>query len=361
MKKILQVMPEFGLAGAEKMCADLSIELEKNANFSVTIVSLYEYHSSITERLEKNGIRIIYLEKKPGFDISIILKLKKIMVSEKIELVHTHRYTLQYAFPAAVLAGVKSCVHTVHNIATKEINSFRRKFASVLYSCNRVVPVGISPLVCDSISKEYGLPIDSFPMIFNGINLTKCLPKSNYEVNGKFQFIHVGRFSEQKNHKIIIQSFKNLIISGFDVSLKLIGDGLLKEKYMAEIKQIGLEPYVNFMGLQDNVFPLLQESDCFILPSLYEGMPISLIEAMGTGLPVIVSNVGGMPDMVKNEVSGLLIEPSAEELYNAMKRMIIEKNLREKIGKNALKSSKQFSVEKMTHNYISIYDSLLSK
>lgn len=359
MPKILQIMPEFGLAGAEIMCENLVLELVNKYNYSVVIVSLYNYHSSITERLEREGVPIYYLNKKKGIDISIINKIRKIINEEKIDIIHTHRYTMQYAVPAGIMTGIKSYVHTIHNIATKEVNYYRRKFASLMFKFEKAIPVGISPIVVQTISKEYGLPLSSIPMIYNGIDLSRCLPKNNYEVKDRFQFIHIGRFSKQKNHRVLIRALKLLVDAGYNVVLNLIGDGTLFEECKKEVINYGIEENVIFHGIIDNVYPLLNRSDCFILPSLYEGMPISLIEAMGTGLPIIASNVGGIPDMIKNEISGIIIEPNEIDLFNSMRRIITNSKFRECIGSKALEDSMKFSVQEMTRNYVKIYKDLI--
>ena len=119
--KIVQIMPEFGLAGAETMCENLTYELIKLGH-NVIVVSMYDYHSPITERLEKAGVDVRYLGKKPGLDFSMIGKIKKLLKKNKVDVIHTHRYCAQYAIPAAITAGVKLRVHTVHNIAEKEKN-----------------------------------------------------------------------------------------------------------------------------------------------------------------------------------------------------------------------------------------------
>lgn len=355
---IMQVMPEFGLAGAEIMCENLTIELDKNPNYSVIVVSLFDYHSPITDRLESNGVQIFYLSKKSGLDISVIFKLKNLMISEGVDIIHTHRYTMQYAIPAAKLAGIKKCVHTVHNIASKEVSRIRRTFASFVYKTKTSIPISISPQVTESISKEYHINTSDIKMVFNGIDLNKCLVKKDYTTNNKFQIVHIGRFSEQKNHETIIKAVKKLKDKGFDIILNLIGDGPLFKDIKIKVTNLGLKENIIFHGLKSDVYPYLRQSDCFILPSFYEGMPISLIEAMGCGLPIIASNVGGIPDMIKDEYSGLIIEPNSDDLVEAIKRIIVDQNLREKLGTNALHDSYRFSIEEMIKQYTDIYNML---
>ena len=97
--KIAQIMPEFGLAGAEIMCENLTYEL-LNAGHDVVVVSMYDYHSAITERLEQTGVEIRYLGKKPGLDVSMIPKMTKVFLETGIEVVHLCVHPLYYCFPA---------------------------------------------------------------------------------------------------------------------------------------------------------------------------------------------------------------------------------------------------------------------
>lgn len=116
-----------------------------------------------------------------------------------------------------------------------------------------------------------------------------------------------------------------------------------------------MENEISFCGLQGNVYPFLQSADCFILPSLYEGMPITLVEAMGCGLPIIASAVGGVPDMIENGKSGILISPNADQLVVAIKKLMVDAKLREYLGKNAFVKSRDFSTERMFKGYDNLY------
>lgn len=355
MKNVLQVMPEFGLAGAETMCESLCYQLQKSGKYNVIVASLFDFHSPITERMEKKGIRVIYLNKKPGIDISIIYKIYKVMKEYNIDIVHTHRYVMQYAIPAAIMAGVKVRIHTVHSIATEEVDKLRRKIACVLYKYCNVIPVSISPLVQKTVMKEYHISEKETPVVYNGSDLNKCQVKKSYQVSKQFLFVHIGRFNPAKNHSMIIDAVETLKNKGLDFRINLIGGAGNESEIMEDVKKRNLEEYVHFCGLQSNVYPFLYAADCFILPSLYEGMPISLVEAMGSGLPIIATAVGGIPDMIDNNKSGLLIEPKVNELVAAMEKMMKDEKLRDTLGHLALEKSKCFSAKQMFDGYDHFY------
>lgn len=352
--KVIQIMPEFGLAGAEIMCENLSYELVRQG-VNVIVISLYEYHSAITERLEKNGIKILYLNKKAGLDISMISKLTKVFKKERPDAIHTHRYVMQYALPAAILANVKHRVHTVHNVAKKENTRAARILNRFFYKFAHVVPVALSEEVKKTIIDEYHIKQEKIPVILNGINLSKCIEKNSYEVNEQFNILHIGRFSEQKNHRGMIEAFSLFIKDYPNSVLSLIGDGEKKEEIKALVEEKKLGQKIKFLGVQSNVYPYLNSADVFLLPSIYEGVPMTLIEAMGTGLPIIATAVGGVPDMLKSEEEAILVPVEVNSISDALKRFAEDEMLRKKCGMSAKKKSAVFSVQMMAREYIKEY------
>ena len=347
-------MPEFGLAGAETMCESLCYQLKKNG-VDVLVVSLYDFHSAITKRLEDNNIKVIYLGKKSGLDLTIISKLIRVFRKERPDVIHTHRYVMQYAIPAAIVTGVKTRIHTVHNVAKKENTRIARKVNTLFYKFNGVIPVALSKLVQETISDEYKINKNRIPIIFNGIDLSRCIAKQNYDTSDKFVFLHIGRFADAKNHIGLVLAFKKVCDRYPKCQLNLVGDGPLKDDIENKVKEYELDNNITFMGLKDNVYGLLTNSDAFILPSNYEGMPMTLIEAMGTGLPIIATKVGGIPDMLSDGVDSILVENKTDAIADAMITVIENGNLRKKIGANALIRSKTFSSSMMCEKYMQLY------
>lgn len=358
--KVIQIMPKFDLAGAERMCETLTMELA-GRGISVIVVSLFDAHSAITDNLEKHGIPVIYLHKKPGLDLSIIGKLAQLFRAEKPNLIHTHLYTMQYAIPAAILTGVKGRVHTVHNVAQKEVKKSAQKLNRLFYKFHNVVPVALSNEIQETIRDVYGIPTERIPVILNGISLEKCIPKSSYTIKDKIKFLHIGRFSAQKNHTMLIEAFDLFQKTFPDVELHLYGTGELEDAVKKQVKQLSLDHKVFFGGLADNVYPILNGADTFLLPSIYEGVPITLIEAMGTGLPVIATAVGGVPSMIEDGREGILVETTKETIAAAMGKMLDE-NLRKNCGENAIKKANDFfSAEKMGDSYLEVYKKQLMR
>lgn len=353
--KILQVIPYFCFGGAETMCENLTYALARQGH-RVTVVSLYGEHTTISERMEAAGIRILYLDKKLGLDVSMVAKLYKIMKQEKPDAVHTHLDVIKYAVLAAKLAGVKRCVHTVHNVAEKEAEGRLQKLINGFYfRTGWSVPLALSPLVRQTVVDFYGLMPEKVPVIYNGVDLSRCLPKEDYSITEGPRLLHIGRFNAQKNHRRVLDAFRLFCGKYPDARLDLLGDGELLEATKEYAKELSLEQNVRFAGSQSNVYPWLKGADLFLLPSDYEGMPMTIIEAMGSGLPIVATKVGGVPDMIAQEESGLLTELTAEAVCAACLRLAEREDLRARLGQKAREESRRFSAEFMAESYLEQY------
>jgi glycosyltransferase involved in cell wall biosynthesis len=353
--KIVQVMPDFGLAGAETMVENLSCGLAAEG-CDVLVISFFDLHTAITERIENRGIKIKYLGKKRGFDPSIISKMRKIIKAYQPDVIHTHRYVLPYAFLASMGFKAKR-VHTVHSVAQKEQTKVGKNINRVLFRYFNVVPVALSKEIQRTIQEVYGLPDNRIPVVFNGIDLSRCIVKESYARKDTFTVLHIGRFMDVKNHELLLRSFARFKGQHSDARLQLLGDGELKENMMQLAGQLNITDAVEFAGLQSNVYPWLHNADVFILPSKFEGMPMTLIEAMGTGLPIIASNVGGIPDMLSSQKEALLIEPKEEKIIEALEMVYSDAKKREYWGRNALQRSSLFSSQAMARKYLQLYSS----
>lgn len=356
--KIVQVIPYFCFGGAETMCENLTYAL-KNLGHTVVVVSLYAERTEISRRMEASGVPIRYLDKKLGMDVSMVPKLAKVFREEQPEVVHTHLDVIKYAVAAARLSGVKHCVHTVHNVAQEEAEGLARKINGFYYRRGWSEPVALSPEVQRTVAEVYGL--DRIPVIFNGVDFSRCVPKTDYELREPIQLVHIGRFDDQKNHAGLLQAFEKLLRIYPNCRLNLLGDGQLRKPMEVYARELGIDQKVRFLGTQADVHPYLHDADIFLLPSKFEGMPMTIIEAMGTGLPIVASGVGGVPDMLRNGESGLLVSCDPDALCAACARLIGSGALRETLGQNALADSTRFSADFMARQYCKEYERLTAR
>lgn len=353
--KILQVIPYFCFGGAEIMCENLCYA-QKDLGHEVIAVSLGPERTVISDRLERSGIRVVYLDKKPGLDLNMIPRLVKLMKLEKPDVVHSHLSVIKYVGLAAKLAGVKKYVHTVHSVAYEEAEGPLQKISNRFYFRNGwSVPVALSPEIQKTILELYGLKPEQVPVIYNGVDLSRCIVKDTYELGETVNILHVGRFDTPKNHPGLLRAFAQLHGELPQCRLHLVGDGDSRQEMEALAAELGIAHAVTFHGMQSNVYPYLHDADLFILPSIYEGIPMTIIEAMGTGLPIAASRVGGIPGLLREGESGMLIENDDASIAAAMKTLLQDHALRERYGRKALENSTAFSSRSMAEQYCEIY------
>lgn len=353
--KILQIIPYFCFGGAETLCENLSYAL-RNQGHDVVVVSLYNEHTPIARRMEAAGIKIRYLDKKLGLDLSMVPKLRRIFREEKPDVVHTHLDVIKYATLAAKMACVPKCVHTVHNLAEKEAEGRAQKIINGTYfRLGWSTPVALSPEVAQSIGEFYGRDEKTIPIIGNGIDLSGCQVKEDYSLGNPVNILHVGRFHPQKNHPGLLRSFRELLKTHKNCILTLLGDGDTRKDMEALAQELGISEKVRFCGVQSNVYPYFHDADLFVLPSDYEGMPMTIIEAMATGVPIAATAVGGVPDMLTDGDSALLTACDERAFADAMARLIEDGALRERLGRQARADSTRFSAEEMARHYTQIY------
>lgn len=352
MKKVLQIIPDLNVAGAETMLENLSNSLDKN-KYEVIIISFFDTHTIITDRLESKGFKVIYLNKKRGFDISLYKKLGKLFKKEKPDVIHTHRHTLLYTVLPAKIHTKAKLIHTIHNIASKEVPKYSIWLQRIFFKYMKVVPIAISLKIQDTICEQYNLKREKVPVIFNAIDLEKCIKKEGYESNNVV--LHIGRFSNQKNHSELIDIWNEVSKKYPKYILNLIGQGELENEVKQKVKELNLTDKVKFCGIKETCYEDLNKCDIFVLPSKYEGFPMSLIEAMGTGVPCVSYNVGGVSELLENEKEGYAVE-NKEEFIEKLETLLESTELREEIGKNALEKSKKYSAVSMAKEYQKIYE-----
>ncbi len=350
--KILQIIPDLNISGAEIMLENLIMGMNLN-KYEIKVVSFYNIHTILTDRIEKSGIEIIYLNKTRGFDITLYKKIFKTLKKEKPDILHTHRHTLLYTvIPGRIYKKDLKMIHTVHNIASKEVPKYSLFLQKIFFKYLKVIPVAISKNIQQTICKQYKLKEKQVPIIFNGIQLNNCIKKDNYKKTNNI--LNIGRFAEQKNHDEMIEIFKEVLNQFPYYKLKLIGEGQLKNTIIEKVKTCGLTEKVEFCGIKDNCYLDLNHSDIFILTSKWEGFPIALIEAMGTGVPCIAYGVGGITEIIDDGYSGFIAKDK-EDFVKTIIKLIEDDSLRERIGKNAVVKSKEFSSFLMRSKYIEVY------
>lgn len=375
--RILHVLPNFGPGGAERMATHLLLHLDRD-HFQAAAVSLFDRQGTDLEAmLEQAGVPVWYLGKHRGFDPRMFGRLQAVLREFRPDLVHTHLYVLRYLLPSVLFRRARAWVHTVHNLAEKEVDLVGKVVHWLAFRLG-VVPVTIAREVAQSLERMYGLR--NLPLIPNGI------PIANYALGEEARrawrekagfrddevlLVSVARLSPQKDPFTLIQAF-SLVISRQKESpsgkspklrLLLVGDGPLRPELEERIRALGLEGRVHLLGIRTDVPEILAGADVFVLSSRWEGNPLSVMEAMAAGKAIIATAVGGVPELVQDEVSGILVPPGDEEgLAWAITRLVEDMGLRLRLGQEASnRAREQFDVRIMVRQYEALYNRILAK
>lgn len=308
--RIMEVIPSFvPLGGAENFVFNLSLYLKRDAE--VFVVSLYNRENTyIVENLKKNGIEIIYLDKKEGIDIKCSRQFNKLFNTIKPDIVHLHINTYLISLPAMITRKSKF-IYTFHTMISSSTygqkNNLRNSLLRFLIKHRLMFPVTISDIVDDSFKTFFG-DYDT-KIIYNGINISKYA--YNKQIIKKYTFISVGSFNDIKNNLFMIKCVERLINEGADINYIILGNGKnfeLCKKYCLKHK---LTNKIKLMGAVNNVEDYLSEASCLLLASHWEGNPLVINEAIASGVWVVANSVGGVEDLI-DETNGYLVLPENE-------------------------------------------------
>ncbi len=363
MKRVLHILPNFGPGGAERLVVDLMGVMD-GGRFEVAAVSLFPESGTILEQEARNrGLKVYFLNKRIGPDPKVIPSLYGVIRRFRPDVVHTHRYVLRYALPATLAGRVPVIVHTLHNIAEKEVDGVGRRVHWFAFRFLRVVPVAISEQVARTAKKLYGSHL-RIPVIYNGIPTERFVLSKGPESKGvhKVIVLHIGRFSPQKNHSLLLEAFSRALNHLSTMELWLVGEGPLRSEIQNQVYARGLEKNVRFWGLRSDIPELLAEADVVVLASDWEGVPLVVLEAMASGKPVVATAVGGVPELVEHGKTGFLIPPrDPQALAESLLHLAQNAELRREMGEAGRgRAVEHFDIRRTAEAYAELYEELLS-
>lgn len=369
MYKIVQMLPALGWGGAQVFCIQLSNELAKNPDYDVTLVSLYDHTSNHmpVERVDKR-VKFITLGKKNGLDLNIYKKVYALLKEIKPHVVHTHLHAGYYVMWAYLrMENNFAKVHTFHSLVTKDAPWHGRQMNKYFFRKGIMHPVSISDEVLKGAIEEYGK--ETRTLIYNGSDTAKAteqLQQVTDKINALKKnkdtkvLISVGRIYDVKNHRLIIEAMKVLEAAGENVIALIVGGHLPQDQALYDDLIKAKPANVHFLGKANNVADYLLNSDAFLMSSLYEGLPISLLEAMSVGLVPICTPVGGLLDIVKPAIGFLSKDLSTESYLEAIRNFLHMEEAALQAMKQNIKTvfQNEFSMESCAKKYDALYHSL---
>jgi len=366
--KILHVILSLNVGGAERMVSDF-ISNDHSGDCQHVVCCL-DSIGVFGERLIEQGIKVVHIARRPGKDWRLIFKLARFIYKEKIDVVHTHGETPWFygalATKLVVTTPVK-CITTIHGYGggdRVEVTDFRLwKFLSLITS--KII------VVADNLRTEMlenGFSPDKVITILNGIDLGEAddekQVRSDWGLSDNdFVVGIVARLSPIKNHQLLFKAIQKLVVQQSTVKLLVVGDGPERANLEALSQELNLQNQIVFCGEQPQAQEFYPLFDAFVLPSLSEGISMTLLEAQAAKVPVVASAVGGNCEIITNDETGLLF-PSGEVegLFKCLNELYHSTNLRTKLATKGFKRvSDTFNIQGMIQKYLHIYHTIVDR
>ena len=364
--RVMHVVLSLELGGLERIVDDLVRRADPSE--ITPSVCCVEAPGHLAEGLRNIGVEVVSLDKGPGLRLKGFWGALRAFKRVRPHVVHTHQIgALFYAGPAARLAGVPVVVHTEHGKHFEESRRLRILGRLGARHADRVFTVS------DDIARDAfrlkvfsprrtrtvinGIDVERFsrPADVTGLRKTLRLAEDNFVVGT------VARLSPVKDQGTLIEAFGLLLKRKPGTHLGLVGDGACRAELEAQARSAGLDAYVHFAGAQDDVVPYFKLFDVFALSSLSEGIPLSILEAMAAGVPVVSTAVGGVGEIVSDGKTGVLVAPGQPEtLATALANLAGNPARRSELAAAARKMvEREYSLARMARTYLDEYRKLL--
>lgn len=335
--------------------------------FEVDIIVLTEIKS--LHLVQRDGLSVITIGRQLN-TLKKIVRLKHLFREKEYDIVFTHSWnTLVEGALAAKLAGIPRFIHGEHG--TLEHSAKNRWLQKLLWKRAEKIVV-VAEAIIHRSRREMGDFGNNFKVIHNGVDVWRFKPNRDFreEIRRKMGWEkkiiigHMGRFFRVKDHPTLVRAFAVVHRQFPEARLVLVGGGgkigqVEREKIEKMIAELDIGGAVQILEPTDRPEMFFNGFDLFVLPSLSEGCSNVLLEAMACGLPIVATNVGGNPELIKEGVNGLLVPPSApEDLAGAMIRLIQNEELKSRFSEAGRRiACEKFSMENCVREYEELYSS----
>ena len=375
--KILHVITHLPIGGAQDNTL-YTVELLDKEKYDISLCcnldgDLVERAKKI-EAIKLFDISFLCREVSPYRDIRAFLSLYKLFKEEDFTIIHTHSSKAGLlARLAAVLNKTPIVIHTIHGFAFNDfMNMFKKNFfiyVEKLLAKWTDVLITVSNLNKKKIIDLNIAHENKIKNIYSGIDLSLFTNKRNDEFRKELNLENdhlllgsVGRLSNQKDPITMIEAF-GIISKPFpNAHLALVGDGELKGKILEKIDQLKLNDRIHLTGNKNNPWSVYHSMDLFIMSSIYEGLGRSITEALSCGVPVVCTDVEGVPEIVRDNITGILVRPKdSNKLADAIIRTLNDMETAKKMAEEGRRFvNDNFDVNKMVNDIDSLYNTLLS-
>ncbi len=359
--KIAFVIESLENRGAQHLLVEWAIRMQEKG-LDVRIFSLRDDHSSLIARIEAAKLPLSFFHKTKRVDPGLLHRLTRAICSEHFDIVHTHVFTANlWGQIAAGLCGTP--VKLMHEHGYFSLGSlFRRKVTRMLSRrVDRVLVV--SEHLRNELATRGGILESKITVLRNGVDWQHLdtLAETERLRNGKFVVGVVGALEARKAPFTFVDAADRILRKQKGIEFWWVGDGPLLPAVNNYIKSKNLGGQIRLWGNQKNVGTFLKQMDVFVLPSKTEGVPLSLLEAMGVGLPVVATRVGENDRILNHGKIGLLVKPGdPAELAFRIEMLYQDEALRQTLGaKSRVFARKEYSLETSAEELFALYQEIL--
>lgn len=367
---VCQLLHSLNVGGAEVLACRIARRLCGAFHF---VFACLDELGPLGEELRAEGFAVHLLGRRPGLDVVCPVRLARLLRTERVDVVHAHQYTPFFYALASRLAGrQRPVLFTEHGRHQPDYPRPKRMLANRLLLSRRDRVVGVGAAVRRALIDNEGLPARRVGVLYNGIDVDAFAAAgatSGSRLDARqelgvgpddFVLLQVARLDYLKDHATAVRTLARVCEREPNARLVLVGDGPERSGIEAQVRNLNLGDKVRFLGTRQDVGRLLHGADVFLLTSVSEGIPLTVIEAMAAGLPVVATDVGGMSEVVVDGATGFLA-PAKDDaaLAERILRLAGDPALRGQMGTAGRARAKQhFDEPRMCDDYGRLYREL---
>ncbi len=363
--KVLQLISSGGYYGAENMLLNLCASQQK-AGCENSLMLFYNVHApnvEFYERARRRSLSVRMVHCQGRADWRAVRQIEECIQEDGIQLLHTHGYKADlYGYVAARRSG-KPIVATCHNWVggTAALGIYNRLDRMALKRFQGLAAVS------DSVAQrllDSGVAAKKIRTIANGIDVglfERARPLPVFEFDGNKVVGMVARLDLQKGFEYLLRATRELFSAFPALKVVIVGEGPDRQAIESMVQRFGLQSNVILAGQHSHMPEIYAAMDVFVLPSLNEGLPMTILEAMAASRPVVATRVGAIPKVIKDGETGLLVDPGdADGLRNALERLLRDSDLGRRLGSAGHDwVSRNYTSEAMALKYRQMYDEIL--
>lgn len=368
---IVHIIYRLGVGGLENGLVNLINRIPAE-RYRHAIICLTD-STDFSKRIQRDDVDVYEIHKRPGHDAQSFVKVYKLLKQLKPDIVHTRNLAAIEYQVCAFLAGVPFRIQGEHGWDVFDpdgsVVKYRRLRFILGFLIHRFIP--LSRQLQDYLQFKVGIAEKKITRICNGVDTNLFYPSQAQrkspddcplDLKDKRVIGTVGRMHGVKDQLTLVEAYilacQQSAAFADKAKLILIGDGPLWEMAIKLLEDAGLIDNAWLPGERKDIALIMRSFDVFVLPSKAEGISNTILEAMATGLPVIATRVGGNPELVVDEETGLLVEKeNATEMASALQDLVADDDKRKQFARAALQRAQQeFSIDSMVARYLAVYD-----